>query len=251
MSPFVNNIGHSDDTITYCGTTISSFDPNFKAVNRPYYFTADKSLIYTIGFENTGNYFATNVKVLDTIDSHLDPLSLKIIGGSPKKPEVIWLNDYVIRFDFSNIHLPDSLSHPEESHGQFVYSINTKADAAVGDIINNTAYIYFDYNSPVTTNTTTNIISISDGPRPDTLTLPQTEIDIFPNPSSGEIILKLPDSGKSWHISLTDMLGRTITSDIHIGNKISMNPKVSAGLYFMKITDLTQHKTFVRKIIRR
>ncbi|MCW3122977.1 MAG: putative rane-anchored cell surface protein [Flavipsychrobacter sp.] len=250
MSPYINNIGIGDDTTTYCGTTISSLDPNFKSVNRQYNFTPDKPLVYTIGFENTGNYFAKKVVILDTIDSHLDVTTLKVLGASPKNPTLTWTNDHVVTFTFSDIHLPDSASDPEGAHGQVVYSINTKSTASINDAINNTAYIFFDYNDPVVTNTTTNIISKANGPRSDTSKTLSNNFTVSPNPSTGIITINLPSSSSIWNITLSDAFGKVHSKEIYTGNTISINPKVPQGVYFLKATSIDGKQNLIKKIVR-
>tara|TARA_B100000809_G_C14930349_1_gene456678 strand:+ start:8 stop:652 length:645 start_codon:yes stop_codon:yes gene_type:complete len=54
--------------------------------------------------------------------------------------------------------LPDSNSNELLSHGYVKYYIETVNGLLPNDSINNTAFIYFDYNEAVVTNTTHNII---------------------------------------------------------------------------------------------
>ena len=59
-----------------------------------------------------------------------------------------------ITWQFNDIKLLDS-SHSEPlSHGYITYSIKPKLPVGIGDVITNTAAIYFDYNPPIITNTT-------------------------------------------------------------------------------------------------
>ncbi len=246
-SPYVNNIGSADDSITYCGTTISSLDPNFKSVNRPYYFTSDKSMIYTIGFENTGTYFASRIVVNDTLDPHLDPSTLKIISGSPVSPSLRWPAPNVAQFYYNDINLPDSISDPLNSYGQILFSIITKADAALGDVIKNTAYIYFDYNQPVATNTTINVISTADASLP-TKTYYQN-FSLFPNPSTGAITLDLPGKSVNWNISVSDISGKQVTNTTINDNQATLHLQLPQGVYMIKATNLDNHSTIIRKMV--
>ena len=56
-------------------------------------------------------------------------------------------------WSFNNIYLPDSNVNLAASNGYFTYRIKPKANVQIGDVIKNTAAIYFDYNLPIFTNT--------------------------------------------------------------------------------------------------
>ncbi len=49
--------------------------------------------------------------------------------------------------------LVDSIKNEPKSHGYIVYKIKAKQNVQIGDVIKNTAAIYFDYNLPIFTNT--------------------------------------------------------------------------------------------------
>jgi hypothetical protein len=152
-----NNI--SNDTLKTCFQVVSSFDPNIKEV----YPSGEthpntESLVYTIHFQNTGTASAINIVVIDTLDAlHLDLSSIQLIGYS-YKPTVQILDGGIAKFTFANINLPDSNANEPASHGYAQFRIKLKKNLPLGTTIHNTAYIYFDFNSPVVTNTTTNIL---------------------------------------------------------------------------------------------
>ena len=244
QSPYSNNLGSSDDTVTYCGTTVSSIDPNFKIVDRPFYFTPDKDIVYTVGFENTGNYYARNVTIIDTLDTDLDTLTLKTLGGSPMKPSLELLAGNIVKFVFADIYLSDSITNPEGNRGQVVYSIRTSTNASIGDTIRNTAHIHFDYNPDVVTNTTLNIVSNFDGPY-----VERQDISVGPNPSAGYLTVLLPQISGEWNISIFDLSGRVMTSDNFRAGNINLNLNLANGLYLMKMTNLTSKTIFVRKLV--
>ena len=58
--------------------------------------------------------------------------------------------------------LPDSTCCEEDSHGLVSYLIRPLPDLDPGTVIENTAYIYFDNNPPIITNTTWNTIHACD-----------------------------------------------------------------------------------------
>ena len=63
------------------------------------------------------------------------------------------MNDGKCLFTFPMIKLVDSIKNEPKSHGYIVYKIKAKPNVQVGDVIKNTAAIYFDYNLPIYTNT--------------------------------------------------------------------------------------------------
>ena len=66
--------------------------------------------------------------------------------------EITGANNIILHFE--NINLPDSASDLLGSCGFITYKIKIKEYATVGTVITNTAFIYFDFNDAVITNTT-------------------------------------------------------------------------------------------------
>ena len=139
-----------------------SFDPNAKSVS-PVGYTENhfisseqERLLYTIQFQNTGNYPATNILLSDTLSPYLIPSSIQIEGYSHFMTPSFY--DGELTFMFENIMLPDSTSNEPDSHGFVSYSIALQPNLPTNTEIENTAYIYFDNNSPIITNTTLNTI---------------------------------------------------------------------------------------------
>jgi uncharacterized repeat protein (TIGR01451 family) len=136
---------------------VSSFDPNDKSASPTSTLdvNGDKWLTYKIRFQNTGTAVADNIYILDTISSQLDISTFTLLSYS--HPALVQIfNNRVAKFNFPNINLPDSTSNELASHGYIEYKIKANDTIAVNNTISNTAYIYFDFNSPVITNTTIN-----------------------------------------------------------------------------------------------
>jgi len=136
---------------------VSSFDPNDKAVSPTTTLdvNGDKWLTYKIRFQNTGTASADNIYVLDTISTQLDISTFSLLSYS--HPILVQLfNNRVAKFSFPNINLPDSTSNEPQSHGYIEYKIKANDTISVNNTISNTAYIYFDFNAPIITNTTLN-----------------------------------------------------------------------------------------------
>ncbi len=146
-----NNISSSVQIVT------GSFDPNDKQENFGGAMSVSeaavgKSLTYTIRFQNTGNDTAFNITVRDTLSALLDSTSFEMINASHNYKINIKDGKY-ITWQFTDIKLLDSGHNEPLSHGYITYSIKPKLPVAIGDIITNTAAIYFDYNPPIITNT--------------------------------------------------------------------------------------------------
>jgi uncharacterized repeat protein (TIGR01451 family) len=133
-----------------------SYDPNDKQVE-PVGATGDhlvapgQQLLYTIRFQNTGNAPAEAVAIVDTLDTDLNPQTLRVRASS----HTTWTTlsaDGVIHFEFPGIVLPDSASNEAESHGFVTFSVDPMAGIPDMTVADNAADIYFDLNPPVRTN---------------------------------------------------------------------------------------------------
>lgn len=144
------------------GTLRCAYDPNDKAVSpvRPdpgnnNYTRWDEELEYTIRFQNTGNDTAINVRIDDWLDPELDWTTLRLLAAShPYRTELSTRGK--VSFLFENIMLPDSNINEPASHGFVKFSILPRSTIDFGTTVENTAYIYFDSNQPIITNTVSN-----------------------------------------------------------------------------------------------
>jgi uncharacterized repeat protein (TIGR01451 family) len=139
-----------------------SYDPNDKQAtpNLTTQQVADGDYInYTIRFQNTGTDTAFNVVIADTLDSKLMATQMQMVGSSHNCKTTV--KDNIIFFEFLNIYLPDSNTNKTGSNGFVSFKIKPINTVTNGTIIPNNAAIYFDYNSPVITNTAKTIIQNS------------------------------------------------------------------------------------------
>lgn len=189
----------------------TSYDPNDKQVNPQgvgtpgYIEKTDSTLSYLVRFQNTGNAMAFNIHIDDTLSNRLDINSLKVLGAS--HPYMIEKDNNVIRFRFDNVMLPDSNADEPNSHGYILYEIKQDAGNIKGDVINNTAHIYFDYNPAVVTNTTINTIGLPTVVENVTRT---KSFNVYPNPTNGQVFIQELENRKINSITLYDILGREI-----------------------------------------
>ena len=136
-----------------------AYDPNDKQAF-PLGYTDEHWLLpeteqeFLVRFQNTGNAPAQDVRIQDTIDVNFDLSTLKIVANSHSVMTSINSETRVVDFFFENIQLPDSVNNEPDSHGLISYKITPHANLPVGTELNNTAFIYFDNNEAVVTNTT-------------------------------------------------------------------------------------------------
>ncbi|MCC7028812.1 MAG: T9SS type A sorting domain-containing protein [Chitinophagaceae bacterium] len=222
-----------------------AFDPNNKSVNpigegpNGNITLQDSVLHYLIRFQNTGTDTAHNIFILDTLSDQLDISTLKITAFShPYTIEI--LNGHILKFKFDHIMLPDSNVNEPLSHGYIAYSIQQKNTNQIGDVIHNTASIYFDFNAPIITNTTINTIAF-----PVLLNSQEYEkyFQVYPNPASDQLTVEFNSSSTTQTIlTLTNTLGqvlKTVQSYTISGtNKIEFSIKeLPKGMYLLKISN--------------
>ena len=139
----------------------NSYDPNNKLENHggkiaAVNVAAGENLIYTINFQNTGNDTALNIFIRDTLTNMLDWNTLQMISASAAYQ--LTIDNGKCLWSFNSINLPDSARSEKASHGYLSFMIKPKSTIQVGEVIKNTAAIYFDYNLPIYTNTETTTV---------------------------------------------------------------------------------------------
>lgn len=237
-----NNVSSLTQTIT------GSYDPNDKMESHGNnilfsQFTPNDYLTYTIRFENTGNGNAQDIKVTDILDSKLDENSLKMIASSHAYTLERTTNN--LTWKFEDINLPPSSTNPETGHGYILFQVKPKPNYAVGDIIQNTAKIYFDTNPAIITNTTqTEFVA--------TLSSEEFEnnsLSFYPNPVKDKLNLNLKDSSSIKSFTVSDITGKQIlTQNTSYANIEIDFSRFSKGIYFVKVSSEKSQKTI--KIIK-
>jgi len=225
-----------DNTSNYTQIVTGSYDPNDKQVSA--LITAIDGpleyLNYTIRFQNTGTAAAENVVVADVLDERFDKNSLIIVSAS--HPYLSRLVNNKLEFIFEGIDLIDSATNEPESHGYVTFKVRPKPGSVDhGDIIENKANIYFDYNLPIETNAAiTSYYSILGTEKLDT----QKAFKLSPNPAKNLINISIPSNAIIKSIRIYNTLGqllhtaakRTIATTVPID--IS---QLRAGTYFVEI----------------
>lgn len=159
INPVSNDETPFDNSFILPQQVRSSFDPNDKLClegSKIVVSDIGKYLHYIIHFQNLGDDTAFNVVVADTLAGNLDWSSFDFIAGS--HPCEVQRNSDKLLFYFKDIHLPYASINEPASHGYVAFKIKPKNTLIIGDTLNNKASIYFDFNTPVVTNTASTIV---------------------------------------------------------------------------------------------
>lgn len=206
---------------SYQTTVIGSYDPNYKEVSPKGTgptgdFTSDvNEFNYTIHFQNEGTYFAQNIYITDQLDPDFDWTSFEP-GYSDYEYTTTLSEDGLVTFTFANINLPWKDVYGDAlSSGLVNYSIRRKETLPQGTELTNTADIFFDYNPPITTNTTVNTLRDAtsiDGPNGISNTI---KLEVYPVPAKDIVNIRISNlsENKAAALSIIDMLGNVVRKD--------------------------------------
>lgn len=241
----------TNNTSALAQTVVGSYDPNNK-LNQPEGIGSQGEMAptndpftYTINFQNTGTAPAFTVRVEDQLDSDLDWSSFEMITSS--HDYIVQMADGKLVWTFNNIMLPDSTTNEPESHGHIVYRIKPIADKPLGTVFENTAYIYFDFNEPIITNTTVNTFAVVQSVSENET---NQNVRIYPNPTSGEFTIVSEALTGDARVSIYDVAGREVYSQnsTSIGS-VLLTQKMEPGHYLVRINNARSNQT-VKLIVR-
>ncbi|MNK18558.1 hypothetical protein D3C87_367660 [compost metagenome] len=241
-NPDDSHLPNNHDTI--CGVVLNSYDPNEKLVDLPMNINPDavEELEYIIHFQNDGNFNAIDVVVQDTISPNLDLSTFRYVGSKHGVAVSINASTRVVTFSFKDINLGQSAVNLASSQGYVVYTISETANLPLGSTIENTAYIYFDFNPPIVTNTTYNINELPLG-----LSGSKIEsISLYPNPAQDKIRFSGAEVKEA---IIYDLAGKTVleTSNI-LDNEVSLN-HIQTGIY--QVVLKTENTISTQKLVIR
>jgi len=252
ITPLTGDAFPNDNQTSLSQIVVGSYDPNDKteahgnkiAIND---FTSNDYLTYTIQFENTGTANAEFIRVEDFLDAALNPSSIEMLGSSHAYNmrrignELIW--------NFYTINLPPTSSNPTGSHGFIQFKIKPTAGFALGDIIPNKAFIYFDYNPPIITNEfqTEFVQSLK------TTDFDSSNFVLYPNPTNSNSNISLLNSSETINsIEIHNLLGKKI-KEVHHSSSNDVNIDVSdlsKGIYLVEIVTQSNIKITKKLVIQ-
>jgi hypothetical protein len=150
------DVDYSDNSHSFHLFVVAAYDPNDKTVDYPVVNHTEipvgdgAQLEYLIRFQNTGNFAATFVRVVDELPDLLDINTIHMINASHDY-ELSFPEPNVLEWFFDEIMLPDSTTDEPGSHGFIHFRIKTVAGVQLDDVIENNALIYFDFKEAVIT----------------------------------------------------------------------------------------------------
>jgi uncharacterized repeat protein (TIGR01451 family) len=247
-----NDIDALNNAYTNTQIVVNSFDPNNKMESRGdriavSEFSADDYLFYTIRFQNYGTANAIDVRIEDVISSNLEIESIRMISSSHYY--VMSRNNNLITWDFKDIQLvPESVS-TTLSVGYVHFKIKVKPNfIAGGNIVRNSASIFFDTNPPITTNQfNSKFITVLGSEDFNT-----NSFSMYPNPSNDTVTLQVANSQNIKEVSFLDLSGKTIHTIKDVANwEATVNiSNFSKGMYFVQVT-MDNDLKLVQKLVKK
>ena len=127
------------------------------------------------------------------------------------------------------------------------FAIKQNNDLAEGVQINNNAYIYFDYNAPVKTNTVLNTINYTVGAEESKII--NENFSLYPNPNKGIFSLQFENLTGKAVIEVYNITGQLVLSNELINSLIKTIDLSgqAKGVYLLKVK--TDNYTSSEKII--
>jgi Secretion system C-terminal sorting domain len=233
ITPLFGDINVANNTYVQKCLVRGSYDPNDKLVSPETFngLATIPDLDYTIRFQNTGTDTAFTVIVRDTLSNLVDISTLRFLGSSHLCTYKVNANRELV-FTFNNILLLDKTTNEPKSHGFVSYRITPKANARQAAGIQNTANIYFDFNTPIRTNTANTRVYLASE------NVESTEnhaLNIAPNPANttARISTDLTD----FTLTITDLSGRIILVKTNIPqNNVDISvADFATGQYFITL----------------
>ena len=244
------NLENNNSVLTQ--TVIGSYDPNevYEShgpeipINN---FTSNDYLKYTITFENTGTANAEFIRIENLLNNKLNPSTIEMIGSSHNYD--LKRENNKLTWFFYDIDLPPTSQNPILSHGFVSYRIKPNLGYAIGDIIPNTASIFFDYNPPIITNTfNTEFVAPLNN-----LDFNSCNFIVYPNPTNGLVQISLKNNSETiQNVIIFDVLGKVVKKVEGVNsNQTNINvSELSSGVYMVEVAtenDLKQVKKLVIK----
>ena len=155
-----------------------------------------------------------------------------------------FVENNLVKFNFPNIFLPDSTTNEPGSHGFVKYSIRTNPDLQLGSVLRNTAYIYFDFNAPIVTNTTETVFDLPLGFTQNA----EQNVLAYPNPTNGLVRLNNYMLQSAW-VTLSDLSGKALAKKLCINGELDLS-MLNSGVYVGRVEGLNGGQTKHFKVVK-
>ena len=244
ISPNSNDAIPEDNSQVFEQIVVNSFDPNDKQVTQGESILeaeVPNYLDYLVRFQNTGTASAVNITVTDTLSNNLQWGTLKAVASSHEyRLEVEDGN--IVKFIFEDIFLPAEQDNSEGSNGYVAFRIKPVASLTIGESVENTANIFFDFNEPIITNTvTTEVVA--------PLSVPKTSVPenilLYPNPVNSNLNVETVSGNTVTSIVVTTLTGQRLLTSKNTSINLT---SLTKGIYFVTVT--TQQGKFIKRIIK-
>jgi len=227
-------------------TVVNSFDPNDKTCLDGDELDIEDvggSVKYMIRFENIGSADAINVVVIDTIDTNsFDIKTIEVLTASHDVRTEIDGNE--VKFIFDDIYLPFDDANND---GYVTFRINTLDDLTLGHKLENRAGIYFDFNFPIITNTTSTEVSETTSTYFEKTSV--ANVTCYPNPANN--VVNISAAAEIDKVVLKTASGLTVGSyDLVSKNQSTYRLSLdgyASGLYLLEVHIGEEHQ--VRKLV--
>ncbi len=242
VNPVADDITPLDNTITFEHIVVNSFDPNDKQVvqgEEIFIEQVGEYLDYIVRFQNTGTADAINVRIADQLSANLDFNTLRVLSSSHSYRTEI-NNGMNVEFIFEDINLPPETVDPEGSMGFIAFQVRTNTDLQIGDIVENTASIFFDFNPPIITNTVVTEVVEELGVEN---SFYANTVYVVPNPVNDALNIVSDKAVET--VRVYSIFGRLLFETN--GDEVNFTNRAS-GIYFVEIT--TSVGTSIRKVIK-
>jgi hypothetical protein len=258
-----------------CEESVSALESNVKrgypkgVTDSLHLITAQTDLEYKIIYQNVGTDTAFKVVIRDTLQlPELDLTTLKITTYSHIPKTVQVKSNGALTAIIEDLNLPpvDSSANELDSYGFIAFRLSQKPQNPEGTVIENHAAIFFDYNTPIQTDTVFHTIggskykdfidSIAVSIEPISNT--DFTVRVYPNPLTQTATFEIVNSTshpKTVSLSqkrlvLLDITGRPVRQIPFDGNVLHFRREgLAPGIYFFQIMEKNGKLISVGKII--
>ncbi|TDP58691.1 DUF7619 domain-containing protein [Flavobacterium dankookense] len=245
------DIAPANNSFEFTQEIVGSYDPNDKqeahggtiGIDE---FTANDYLYYTIRFQNTGTANAQFVRLVDDLDTRFDATSIRMVAASHNY--TFTRTDMNLVWKFDQINLPPQMVNEEKSNGFVQFKIKLKPGFEVGDIVPNTAEIYFDYNPAIVTNTfNTEFVETLGNDEFTTAT-----IAVYPNPARDVVTISNMGTEGISQITIYEVSGKKVFSQTKSFDALTtINVSDFAkGIYLVEIVSENKVKLTKKLVIK-
>jgi uncharacterized repeat protein (TIGR01451 family) len=208
---------------------------------------SNQEIQYTINFQNLGTAPAVNVVVVDQLSANVNANSFQMMGASHNVQ--VMRNGNTVMYRFNNIMLPDAATNEPQSHGFVTYKVNANTGLAAGVQIADFADIYFDFNSPVTTNNAVVTMVNPTGINEQNNT---TLMNAYPNPVNHQATVRYQlNESALVSLELLDASGRNMMLSSEVMKTAGMQEttidahKLANGIYLLKLS-VNGHSSYTK-----